>query len=146
MIVAAPAMANELVGHACKEKSKPRPFGSPQRVGHPKRLNQFLDVDVLEWYHAFVTKDQAQNAQGWAARATASTKFSCPLHDKSYSHHVGFSAAFVWGHMTVTPFFRRWHGTVSRRRDNHRYVVSAILSGLPSSRLWDILPSGHGCP
>jgi len=30
----------------------------PERVGHPEKLNQFLGVDVLEWYHAIVNARQ----------------------------------------------------------------------------------------
>jgi hypothetical protein len=39
--------------HGTQEKSKPRPFKN-ERVGHPEKLNQFLGVDVLEWYHPYV--------------------------------------------------------------------------------------------
>ena len=48
----------------CGIKQNPRPFETPQKVGHPESLNQFLGVDVLESYHVFVTKDQAENAKG----------------------------------------------------------------------------------
>jgi hypothetical protein len=58
-------VANEFVGHGRKEKSKPRPFKS-ERVGHPEKLNQFLGVDVLEWYYPTVRIRQVKNAKGWA--------------------------------------------------------------------------------
>jgi len=50
MQMAAPVMTNEFMGHGTKEKSKPRPFKT-ERVGHPEKLNRFLRIDVLEWYH-----------------------------------------------------------------------------------------------
>jgi hypothetical protein len=60
MQMAAPVVANEFVSHG-EEKSKPRPF-KPERVGHPERLNQFLRVDVLEWYHPTVgARQQKKN-------------------------------------------------------------------------------------
>jgi hypothetical protein len=46
-------LSNEFVTRGTQEKSKPRPFKA-ERVGHPERLNQFLGVDVLEWYNPTV--------------------------------------------------------------------------------------------
>jgi hypothetical protein len=36
-----------------RKDEKPDPFET-ERVGHPKRLNQSLGVDVLEWYYRIV--------------------------------------------------------------------------------------------
>jgi hypothetical protein len=62
------------VGHGRKEKSKPRPFET-ERVGHPEKLDQFLGVDVLEWYHLSVSSRQQKKYErvghppkGWATR------------------------------------------------------------------------------
>jgi hypothetical protein len=57
MQMAASIVANEFVGHGSEEKSKPRPF-KHERVGHPEKQNQFLGVDVLEWYHPCVSYRQ----------------------------------------------------------------------------------------
>ena len=56
-------LSNEFVGHETKQKSKPRPF-KPQRVGHPKRLNQSLRVDILEWYHPIVQVREQKTRKG----------------------------------------------------------------------------------
>ena len=61
--MAASVVANEFVGHGMKEKSKPRPFEEPQRVGHPEKLNQFLGVDVLKWYDPSVFVRQWENTR-----------------------------------------------------------------------------------
>ena len=62
MQMAARVETNEFVSHGTKEKSKPRPF-KLERVGHPETLiperqDQFLGVDVLEWYHPIVSVRQ----------------------------------------------------------------------------------------
>jgi hypothetical protein len=44
------------------KKSKPRPFKT-ERVGHPEKPNQFLGVDVLEWYHATVRIRQQKKCE-----------------------------------------------------------------------------------
>jgi hypothetical protein len=62
MQMAATVVANKLVGHGRQEKSKPRPFKT-ERVGHPERLNQFLRVDVLEWYHPIVKARQQKKCE-----------------------------------------------------------------------------------
>ena len=56
---AAYEVPNGFVGHGRQEKSKPRP-SKPERVGHPEKQNQFLSIDVLEWYHAVVRARQAE--------------------------------------------------------------------------------------
>ena len=43
------SVVNEFVCHGRKVQPKPRPF-KRERVGHPEKLNQFLSIDVLEWY------------------------------------------------------------------------------------------------
>jgi hypothetical protein len=67
MEMAASVVANELVGHGRQEKSKPRP-SRPERVGHTEKQNQFLSVDVLEWYHSIVLAGNKKNVGGWATR------------------------------------------------------------------------------
>jgi hypothetical protein len=62
MQMAASVVANEFVGHGTGEKSKARPFKG-ERVGHPERRNQFLGVDVLEWYHPTRGVRQLKNYQ-----------------------------------------------------------------------------------
>jgi len=62
MQMAASVVANEFVGHGTKLKSKPRPFKT-ERVGHPKKLNQSLGVDVLEWYHPIVSVRQQKRGE-----------------------------------------------------------------------------------
>jgi hypothetical protein len=41
------------------EPQNPDPF-EPERVGHPEKPNQFLGVDVLEWYHPAVRVRQRE--------------------------------------------------------------------------------------
>jgi hypothetical protein len=50
-----------------REHQSPDPFET-ERVGHPKKPNQSLWVDVLEWYHPIVRVRQQDNAKGWATR------------------------------------------------------------------------------
>ena len=47
----ASTVANEFVGHGSDEKSMPGPLKF-ERVGHPEKPNQFLGIDVVEWYHS----------------------------------------------------------------------------------------------
>ena len=51
--MAAPIVTNEFVSHEDKRTPKPRPFKN-ERFGHPQEPNQFLGVDVLEWYYPLV--------------------------------------------------------------------------------------------
>ena len=46
---------------------KPKSF-KPGRVGRPERLNQFLDVNILQWYHPIVRDRQDKSAAGLATR------------------------------------------------------------------------------
>ena len=62
MQMTVPVVANEFVGHGTKEKSKPRPSKN-ERVGHPEKRDQFLGVDVLEWYHAIVIARQQKKRE-----------------------------------------------------------------------------------
>ena len=43
-----------------KRSQNPDPF-KPKRVGHPEKPNQFLRVDVLEWYHLKVIRRQEEH-------------------------------------------------------------------------------------
>jgi hypothetical protein len=61
--MAASVVAIEFVGLGTKAKSKPRPFEEPQKGGHPENLNQFLGIDVLEWYHPSVFVRQQENTR-----------------------------------------------------------------------------------
>jgi len=67
MQMATSVVANEFLGHGAKAKSKPRPFKT-ERVGHPEKPNQFLGVDVLQWYHPIMTCRKEENAEGWPTR------------------------------------------------------------------------------
>jgi hypothetical protein len=67
--MAASVMANEFVSHGTKEKSKPRSFEEPQRVGHPEKLNQSLGMNVLEWYQFSVFVRQLENTRKGAPPA-----------------------------------------------------------------------------
>jgi hypothetical protein len=46
-----------------KRSQNPDPIKT-ERVGHPEKRNQFLGVDVLEWYHAIVIARQ-QKKREW---------------------------------------------------------------------------------
>ena len=65
MEMAASVVANEFVGHGT---STPRPFKT-ERVGHPEKLNRFLSVDVLEWYHPTVDCGQEEKKRKGAPPA-----------------------------------------------------------------------------
>src|ERR1700680_4717928 len=62
MQMTVPVVANEFVGHGTKEKSKPR-TSKNERGGHPGKRDQFLGVDVLEWYHAIVIARQQKKRE-----------------------------------------------------------------------------------
>jgi hypothetical protein len=57
-----------------REHQSPDPFET-ERVGHPKKPNQSLWVDVLEWYHPIVRVRQQDNAKGWATRHLQVTNY-----------------------------------------------------------------------
>jgi hypothetical protein len=61
-LATAASIATFVYNYGNSDKSKPRPSKS-ERVGHPEKqspekLNQFLGVDVLEWYHPIVSVRQ----------------------------------------------------------------------------------------
>jgi hypothetical protein len=51
-------LVDQSFAHETEEKSKPRPFQKPGRIGHPEKPNRSLGVDVLEWYHPTVRVPQ----------------------------------------------------------------------------------------
>jgi hypothetical protein len=72
MQMAASIVANEFIGHGTGQESKPRRFKT-ERVGHPKQLNQFLTVDVLELYNPTYAFDKKKLRKGLATRLNEET-------------------------------------------------------------------------
>ena len=87
MQMAASMLANEFVGHGAHEKSKPRPF-KPERVGHPERLNEFLSVDVLEWYHPIATTRQQKKCEKVDHPPKTSSDNDPPNYSRSQFEYV----------------------------------------------------------
>jgi hypothetical protein len=50
-----------------KRSQNPDPL-DPRGSATRKNKNQFLSVDVLEWYHSIVLAGNKKNAEGWATR------------------------------------------------------------------------------
>jgi hypothetical protein len=50
-----------------RKDENPDPF-EPERVGHPKRLNQSLSVDLLEWYNPALPVRQKREGEWCATR------------------------------------------------------------------------------
>jgi hypothetical protein len=84
--MARPELANALVGHAAQEKSKSR-LSKSERVGHSEIQNQFLSVDVLEWYHAAAMRRQKENCGMGAPLADTMGDLAGQAAD--LSHKVG---------------------------------------------------------
>src|SRR6266852_51043 len=63
-------ISNQFVSDETQEKPKPRPFKT-ERVGHPKRLDRSLGVDVLEWYDSNVRVRQLKETRKGGPPATA---------------------------------------------------------------------------
>ena len=61
--VAEAILVDQSFAHETEEKSKPRPFQKPGRIGHPEKPNRSLGVDVLEWYHPTVRVPQWETCE-----------------------------------------------------------------------------------
>jgi hypothetical protein len=59
----APVDPNEFVGHGI-EGIKIQTLRKSRRVCHPEKQNQFLGVEVLEWYHPTGMRRQEKNRKG----------------------------------------------------------------------------------